>query len=111
MNKTQTMHLAMINSYNLLTNRATMEDIIESDIIVFGHNPDEPLDEEYFKKIIEYFQDNEMYEICSELLDVYKTTFNHMYEVSHYCECDQPIIKGYSKNMYCIKCNGIIKAR
>jgi hypothetical protein len=111
MNETQTMHLAMINSYNLLTNKATMDDIIESDIIVFGHNPDVPIDEEYFQLIIEYFRDHEMYEICAELTVAYKNMFKGDYKSRHECECDHPVIKGYSKNMRCISCDGKIKRR
>ena len=60
---------SIINSYYVLTGKATIEDIIkrqEFPMLFIG--PDEELDESSLNDMLDYFISTEEYEKCSELI-------------------------------------------
>lgn len=99
----------MINSYNLITGRATLDEIIESGVSFFAHMPDEDVTEHAFELLTWYFQEHEMFEECAELKRIQSETFNEDGTIKQdRCECDYPVISFYSKTMRCSKCKNII---
>ena len=64
---------SIINSYYILTGRATVEDIIsrqEFPILFIG--PEEKLDESGLNTMLDYFISTEEYEKCQELVELMK---------------------------------------
>ena len=64
---------SIINSYYILTGRATVEDIIsrqEFPILFIG--PEEELDESGLNTMLDYFISTEEYEKCQELVELLK---------------------------------------
>ena len=64
---------SIINSYYILTGRATVEEIAkrqEFPILFIG--PDEELDESGLNTMLDYFISTEEYEKCQELVELYK---------------------------------------
>ena len=64
---------SIINSYYVLTGRATVEDIVsrqEFPILFIG--PEEKLDESGLNTMLDYFISTEEYEKCQELVELYK---------------------------------------
>jgi len=64
---------SIINSYYVLTGRATIEDIVkrqEFPILFIG--PDEELDESGLNTMLDYFISTEEYEKCQELVELFK---------------------------------------
>ena len=64
---------SIINSYYVLTGRATVEDIVsrqEFPILFIG--PDEELDENGLNTMLDYFISTEEYEKCQELVELFK---------------------------------------
>ena len=61
----------MSNTYGVLTNRCSVEDILEmytgEDAMFYGNPYKMTLDD--VDEVIQYFEDIEEYEICSELVD------------------------------------------
>ena len=61
----------MNNTYGVLTNRVSVEDILEmhtgEDAMFYGNPYKMTLDD--VDEVIQYFEDIEEYEICSELVD------------------------------------------
>tara|TARA_R100001443_G_C3362266_1_gene179273 strand:+ start:5261 stop:5596 length:336 start_codon:yes stop_codon:yes gene_type:complete len=67
-------HICMINSYKLLTGRATYDELLEDDANppAFIFNPTKPvvsMEDDVYDVLIEYFVEQEDYEKCSELRD------------------------------------------
>lgn len=110
MNKTQSVHVGMINSYNLLTERATLEEIVSAGIGLFAHIPDEEVDVENIEFIMLYFQELEMFEHCADLLDYINFNYNDDgTPKEEECDCDLPNIVEYTKKMKCSACNKRLK--
>ena len=64
---------SIINSYYVLTGRATVEDIVsrqEFPILFIG--PEEKLDESGLNTMLDYFISTEEYEKCQELVELMK---------------------------------------
>ena len=64
---------SIINSYYVLTGRATVEDIVsrqEFPILFIG--PDEKIDENGLNTMLDYFISTEEYEKCQELVELMK---------------------------------------
>ena len=60
----------MSNTYGVLTNRVSIEDILDSEPkSIFYGNPFDITDED-IKEMIEFFENTEEYEKCSELLEL-----------------------------------------
>ena len=110
MNKIQAVHVGMINSYNLITGRTTIEEVIQAGIGIFAHVPDEEIDVENIEFIIYYFQDKEMFEYCAELQDYVEENYHpDGTSKEEECDCDLPEIKEYTKKMKCATCDKRIK--
>jgi hypothetical protein len=102
-------HISMMNSFNLITDRATIEDIIKSGLGVFAHVPDERLDIDDIEFMIDYFSTVEMFEECAELSAFINDTFNEDGTLKEAeCECELPSIKSYTRKVKCNKCNKLI---
>ena len=64
---------SIINSYYVLTGRATVEDIISrQDFPILFIGPDEKLDENGLNTMLDYFISTEEYEKCQELVELMK---------------------------------------
>ena len=62
----------MRNTFDILTNRQTVEEILDSEPkTMFYGNPFEVQDED-INEMIEFFENTEEFEKCSELLDLLK---------------------------------------
>ena len=64
---------SIINSYYVLTGRATVEDIISrQDFPILFIGPDEKLDENGLNTMLDYFISTEEYEKCQEFVELLK---------------------------------------
>ena len=69
-------HESMINAYNLLTNKKSLDQLIDrsyenGSISGFPFNPTiKVVNDDVYDKIIEYFCELEEYEKCQEILDI-----------------------------------------
>ena len=64
---------SIINSYYILTGRATVEEIIDrQDFPILFIGPDEKLDENGLNTMLDYFISTEEYEKCQELVELLK---------------------------------------
>ena len=64
---------SIINSYYILTNRTTVEDIVSrQDFPILFIGPDEKLDENGLNTMLDYFISTEEYEKCQELVELMK---------------------------------------
>jgi len=110
MTGSQVVHIGMLNSYNVLTGKATMSDVINSNVSLFAHVPDEDIDSQFIDLMILYFQDCEMFEHCAELLHFYKENFNDDgTRKGEECECEFPDIKEYTNQIKCSQCKNNIR--
>jgi hypothetical protein len=90
----------MINSYNVLINKANIEQIVLSGVGFFFHSQDDKDAKISIEFMIKYFQDIEMYEKCSALKKYIEENFNEAL-----CVCEYPDIKEYSPTPKCSLCN------
>ncbi len=95
----------MVNSFNLITERNTLEEIQESNITLFAHSPEDDITYETLKMIIDYFESIEMYEYCSDLIEYLNLNFKENGTRIGSCECKYPVIKRYSRKVSCDFCN------
>jgi hypothetical protein len=110
MTDNQVLHISMLNSFNLITGRATFDEIMDSGVGFFSHMPTQAIDSEVFKLIIWYFQDREMFEYCAELSKIYKEIFNEDGTPKEVvCECEYPDIETYVPRAICSICNNTIR--
>ena len=64
---------SIINSYYVLTGKATIEDIIKcQEFPMFFINPEDELGEDTLNDMLDYFISTEEYEKCQELVELYK---------------------------------------
>ena len=99
-------HVGMINSFNIITERNTIEEIGLSDINIFAHFPNEDIEIENIELMVEYFQSCELFENCIELLEYIHDNYDeHGMRITNDCECPQPIILGYRNKIHCGHCN------
>jgi hypothetical protein len=110
MTKEQMIHISMVNSYNVITGKAKVEEITNSGIGLFCHSPEEKDGMESINFIISYFQNLEMYEKCSDLKNYIDKTFNDdgTYK-EKLCECSYPDIQKYTPIVKCSICNLMVK--
>lgn len=105
MNREQSLHVGMINSYNLLTEKASFRDIVDSGVGVFAHMPDEDIVKENVEFIIYYFQELQMFEYCAELNLFVKENFNKDGSRKDIdCKCELPDISIYKVTAKCERC-------
>lgn len=110
MTNEQLIHIGMLNSFNVITERNTFEEIMESELSMFAHVPDEIPQYEVLVLMVEYFASFEMFEHCIELKDYINLNYHKDGTPKQIgCECPQPVIKSYSRKMYCGACNKRLK--
>lgn len=64
---------SIINSYYVLTGKATIDDIIErQEFPMFFINPEDKLDKGSLDDMLDYFISTEEYEKCQELIELFK---------------------------------------
>lgn len=99
----------MINSYNVISGKVSINEIIQSGIGLFSHRPGSDDEYEAIQFMILYFTKLEMYEKCSVLKKYIEDTFNE--DGSHkeiFCNCDMPDIHSYIPKVTCSICNKTI---
>jgi hypothetical protein len=110
MRSEQKIHIGMINSFNIITEKATIEQVVSSGIGVFAHYPGDRNELEAIEFMIFYFKNLEMYEKCSELTKYVEETFNADGSYKEdFCQCDLPEIEFYVPKVKCSTCNLRIK--
>ncbi len=109
MKQNQTVHISMVNSYNVLIKKISIEEIFFSGLGVFAHSQNESDAMESIEFMIRYFKDLEMYEKCAELKSYIDETFNEDGTFKKQtCCCDMPDIIQYNPPI-CSICNMKIK--
>ncbi len=63
----EVVHECMTNSYMILTNKLTFEDLLNYNGCALPFNPKKNIDNKVIDKIIDYFCELEEYEKCGEL--------------------------------------------
>ena len=107
MNQNQIVHIGMINSYNVLVNNVSMNEIAFSGLNVFSHSQQEKDAKVSIEFMIKYFQDIEMYEKCSELQKYIDENFDEQGKFKYpVCDCEYPDIKEYGTTPKCLICKG-----
>lgn len=109
MTSTQIVHVGMINSYNIIMGKASLEQVMMSGIGYLAHPPDE-LESEHLEMIIMYFEEVEMYEHCHELRRVFEESYNPDGTPKELeCLCDFPVIESYSRVIRCGNCKNRLR--
>ena len=106
----QMLHIGMINSFNIITGRNSFNEILDSGVSMFAHNPQRNPDYNVVALMIEYFASVDMFEECSEI----RRYIDSNYDISgnfieNECDCPQPKIGEYKAVMHCLKCKKILK--
>lgn len=118
-NSKQMVHIAMINSYNVITGKSKVMDVSKSNIGFFAHDPIEPIDDEVIDTLIQYFESKEMYENCQALkiIKINKLSISSAIDEGFkredffsgdVCKCDMPDIHSYDKEVKCSTCKKVI---
>ncbi len=99
-------HISMMNSYNVLTGKVKVGDVLSSGIGMFSHSLESKDAMESVNFMIMYFQQLEMYERCSKLKKYVDKTFNKDGTFKQEpCSCDYPEIEEYESPLKCSICN------
>jgi len=99
----------MINSFNIITQRNSIYEVMSSGIGYFAHIPDREPDLEILEGMIDYFSEIEMFEKCIELMSYMGEHFNDDgTEKLKRCECEYPSIDKYDYKMICTTCGNRI---
>lgn len=99
-------HIAMMNSFNLLTGRVDSEVILASDYPLFAHQFDDSVEQDEVASIIEYFESIDYEEGVEEMRQVYVNLFvlkEDEIDVG-ICECVNPIFHEYEPYIKCTIC-------
>lgn len=89
MNEKQMLHVAMQNSYNVITHKCTIQEVEEDGTPLFIHFPDRDVDKASIKIMVMYFIVEEEYEKCKELTELYELLFQE--EMPQLlCDCSKP---------------------
>lgn len=96
------MHIAMINSYNVITGAVSVDDVAVSECPAFAFIPDEGPTEDDIIRVMRYFEDLEM----DEHVDALKTAYVKMVsdESSGNCSCAMPDFHEYKPFIKCATC-------
>lgn len=110
MTEQQKIHIAMINSYNVLVGEATVDEILDSNIAMFSHDFDDELKYHNVMFILKYFEQIEMFDKCVVLSAFIDKTFdksgNHKEKT---CDCPYPEISTYETKTKCDACKRKVK--
>jgi len=69
------LHMAYLNSYDVIVMGADIKSIIDSDIYMFVHDPSYPYEKEDVLLLLKYFEDIEDYERCIIIKDFYDESY------------------------------------
>lgn len=107
MTERQRVHIGMMNSYNILTGKARVIEVVESAIPIFAHVIDRPIKAADLYLIRLYFEEIEEYEKCIEISCLSQTLFdeNGKRKEIQTCKCDMPSIPKYDDIMKCKTCD------
>lgn len=102
--------ISMINSYNVITGKASINDIAIAGLGFFVHQPDEPVTFDMINYISDFFEEEEMFEMCAELQKIRDHIFNSdgTYRQDG-CECTFPVITKYGSITNCDTCSKPIR--
>jgi hypothetical protein len=110
MTEQQKIHVAMINSFNVITGKATIDDVLDSNVALFSHDFNEELQYDNLMFILKYFEQIEMFDKCSEFMVFIDSTFDRKGKHKEKaCECPYPDIKSYGLKTKCDTCNRKIR--
>lgn len=99
-------HVGMLNSYNVLMGKASVEKIASSGLGIFAHVLEEDKALESVQFMLFYFKELEIYDKCAGLQAYIDITFNKdgTYK-EEFCKCDMPDIEEYTTKVKCSICN------
>ena len=104
------LHVSMINSYNVITGKANINDIAIASLGFFIHQPDEPVSASIMDYIISYFEEKEMFEYCADIKKIKDSIYNQDGTLREsLCACELPMITKYSCVTRCDNCNNPIR--
>lgn len=108
MDEKELLHEAMMNSFNVITEKSTVDKIEKSGFPVFVHFPERNVDKDSVKLITMYFIMEESYEKCDELKRAYQKIFNEdMPNVM--CKCVKPLFYQDDKgHIVCKNCSEVL---
>jgi len=112
MDDNQMIHVGMINSFNVITKRNTLDEVMNSSVPVLTHEPNKDVPYELIEFMVYYFGQYEMYENCAKLKKYIKQTYNDdgsFKFVEEECDCEFPSIETYEVKTRCANCNKILK--
>lgn len=110
MTNEQMIHISMVNSYNVLIEGASIDEIIRCGVGIFCHSYEEKDAKKSIEFMINYFQNLEMYERCSKLQEHISNTFNEDGTFKDVlCDCIYPEIEEYKFPVKCKLCSLTIK--
>lgn len=101
-------YFAMVNTFNVLTNKTTYDDVFSSNIGYVYVEPHKDIGFNHINEMINYFEGLEMYENCAELLFIRREDFNDdgtKKPNAPKCECIHPKVSVYSLYSRCGTCN------
>lgn len=97
-------HIGMLNSFNVITGKATYDDVLNAGIGYFAHDPNE-YGAETLEMMIVYFSELDMFEYCAELKAIFDEEYNPDGSIKEeQCECYYPVIKEYGRKIKCFDC-------
>lgn len=108
MNKDKRLHLSIVNTYNVLTNKASYDDIFMSNVPYIYVDAHKEVTFKHINNMIKHFEDIEMYEQCAELMRVRREDFNDdgsKIRERNTCSCDNCEVGVYSLYSRCKSCN------
>lgn len=105
MTECKKIHIAMINSFNVLTKKTNVNKVIYSDLPLLAHDVQGGIDEPTLRFITKYFESIEMFEKCAEL-DKIRESIAAPGELidESICGCDLPNPMKYSRKTKCETC-------
>ena len=110
MKDNQQVHIGMINSFNIITERVSIYEVMSSGIGYFAHVPDREPELEILDDMIDYFSEIDMFEKCIELMKYKSEYYNEdASEKINSCQCDYPVIENYHYKMVCASCGNRIR--
>lgn len=106
MTEQQKIHIAMLNSFNVLTGRVGLDTILTSNVPMFSHTIDEEPNFHNIMFIVRYFEQVEMFEECLLLKMFVDETFDEDGNfIEELCKCPHPKVITYSFKTKCEICN------
>lgn len=110
MTEQQKIHIAMVNSFNVIVGNATVDDILDSNVPLFSHDFDDEFQYDNLMFILKYFEQIEMFDKCATLSAFIDRTFDKAgRHKEKACECPYPDVKVYEPKTKCSSCDRKIK--